>query len=230
MSNLKDNILNNRYFKWLQIPFNWLMQGIFHADTSEKIYKIAFTLFFTVLFYFLLNLYFPLSFIVNLLIAFGIAHTLNWFINCNFYVLFVHRMKIARTSKKELFNQLSDIQNRLEGIKDKSWIRYSVSHGGICKGTLNEHSDIDVSLIRKPGLGNLIKAILFYVKEKKYADLKKVPLDIFICDTPENCMIRAKRQKNPIVLLDHENEVDNYYTEKLSITIEEAKTLNKYAE
>ncbi len=135
-------------------------------------------------------------------------------------------MRWLKTSKPELFNQLTAIRQRLEKMSDKDWILYSVSHGGICKGTLNKHSDIDVSLIRKPGLKNMVKAILFYVKEKKYADIKGVPLDIFICDSPENCIQRSKRQKNPIVLLDHKNKVDDFYTDKLSMSIEEAKVLN----
>ena len=111
-------------------------------------------------------------------------------------------------------------------LENKKWILYSVSHGGICKGTLNSHSDIDVSLIRKPGFKNMLSAIIFYVKEKKYADIKGVPLDIFICDTPENCISRSKKQNNPIVLFDHENMVNIYYPDELSMSIDDAKILN----
>ncbi|HHC78452.1 MAG TPA: hypothetical protein ENK46_01115 [Flavobacteriia bacterium] len=226
MSSLKDKIFSNKYLRWLQIFTNWLMQGILHADMSEKIYKIGFTLFFGAIFFSLFYFQFNISIFKSIVLGFIIAHTINWFVNCNFYVLFVHRMRWLKTSKPELFNQLTAIRQRLEKMPDKDWILYSVSHGGICKGTLNKHSDIDVSLIRKPGLKNMVKAILFYVKEKKYADIKGVPLDIFICDSPENCIQRSKRQKNPIVLLDHKNKVDDFYTDKLSMSIEEAKVLN----
>ncbi len=226
MSNLKDSILENRYFSWLQIFTNWLMQGILHADKSEKAYKILFTVFFWIII--TCVLFFGLSWKLNrsLFLGFVIAHTINWFINCNFYVLFVHRIKWLKTTKSELFNQLYDIQERLEKLPNKDWLLYSVSLGGICKGTLNEHSDIDVTLIRKPGFRNLIHSIIFYVKEKKYADLKGVPLDIFISDTPENCIQRSKRQKNPIVMIDHENKIDVFYPDKLSLSIEEAQILN----
>jgi len=227
MEKFKKNILNNKYFTWLQFLSNWLMQGIFHADKTEKIYKILFTLVLWVVLFVVLYFNLNIVFIKSLFYAFFIAHTLNWFINNNLFVLLVHRMRWLKTTKPELFNQLESIQSRLERIQNKDWILYCVSHGGICKGTLNSHSDIDVSLIRKPGLKNMVRAIIFYVKEKKYADLKGVPLDIFICDTPKNCIDRSKGQKNPIVLLDHLNKVDHYYPDKLKISIEEAKILNK---
>jgi len=226
MSNLKDSILGNKYFSWLQIFTNWLMQGIMHADKSEKAYKILFTVFFWIFFFSILFFVLELPLYISLFLGFIIAHTINWFVNCNFYVLFVHRMKWFKTTKPDLFNQLYAIQSRLENLSNKDWVLYSVSHGGICKGTLNKHSDIDVSLIRKPGFKNLISAIIFYVKEKKYSDFKGVPLDIFICDTPENCIERSKRQKNPIVLFDPNDEVDNYYLDKLKISIAEAQVLN----
>ncbi len=226
MKKFIEKVLYSKEFSWLQPFSNWLMQGIFHADKSEKLYKIMFTISFWIIIGAILFFGGEMSFIQSLLMGFFLAHSLNWLINCNFFVLFVHRMKWLKTSKPALFTQLYDIQNRLEGIKNKDWILYCVSHGGICKGTLNQHSDIDVSLIRKPGLKNMLSAIIFYVKEKKYADFKGVPLDIFICDSPENCIERSKRQKNPIVLLDHDNLVDVYYPDKLKISIEEAKVLN----
>ena len=227
MEKFKKNILNNKYFTWLQFLSNWLMQGIFHADKTEKIYKILFTIVLWIILFVVLHFNLNIVLIKSLFYSFFIAHTLNWFVNNNLFVLLVHRMKWLKTTKPELFIQLESIQNRLERIPNKDWIFYCVSHGGICKGTLNSHSDIDVSLIRKPGFINMVRAVIFYIKEKKYADLKGVPLDIFICDTPKNCIDRSKGQKNPIVLLDHLNKVDYYYPEKLKISIKEAKILNK---
>lgn len=226
MEKFRKYVLNNKYFTWLQLFSNWLMQGIFHADRSEKTYKIMFTVVLGSVGAFILHMWFNIGLIKSLLLSFVIAHSLNWIINNNFFVLLVHRMRWLKTSKKDLFCQLESIERRLEQIKSKDWILYCVSHGGICNGTLNEHSDIDVSLIRKPGLKNMFNAIIFYVKEKKIADFNRVPLDIFICDSPNNCIERSGNQKNPIVLLDHDNLVDAHYPEKLKISIQTAKELN----
>lgn len=226
MEKFKELILENKYLSWLQFFSNWLMQGIFHADKSEKIYKISFTIFFWIILIYIFSIGFKNTISNSIILGFLISHTLNWFVNCNVFVLLVHRIRWLKTSKSELFNQLYSIQNRLQHISKKDWILYCVSHGGICKGTLNSHSDIDVSLIRKSGFKNMLKAVWFYIKEKKYADFNGVPLDIFICDSPKNCIERSKGQKNPIVLLDHDNQVDIYYPDKLSINIEEARVLN----
>jgi len=226
MSSFKDKLLGSHYFSWLQIFTNWLMQGIFHADRSERNYKIFFTLFFSFLifgiFYYSTKQIHILYFLYSLLIS----HSVNFFLNCNLSVLFIHRIKWFKTNKKDLFKHLLSIQSRLDTTQDKDWILFCVSHGGICNGTLNSHSDIDVSIVRKPGFINLIKAIIFYVKEKKIADLNMVPLDIFICDSPENTISRSNFQKNPIVLLDHNNIVDKFYKDKLKMSLDEAKILN----
>lgn len=226
MINFKDKLLGSYYFSWLQIFTNWLMQGIFHADKSERNYKILFTILFSFLvisiFYFTTGQ----IHIVYFLYSFLISHSVNFFLNCNLSVLFIHRIRWFKTNKKDLFKHLFSIKSRLDAINNKDWILFCVSHGGICNGTLNKHSDIDVSIVRKPGFTNLIKAIIFYVKEKKIADLNMVPLDIFICDSAENTMNRSNFQKNPIVLLDHNRIVDKFYKDKLKISLEEAKILN----
>jgi len=226
MKRVKKIILENKYLSWLQFFSNWLMQGIFHADLSEKLYKVTFTLFFSVLFFFIHKFYYGLPLSKNILISFFYAHSINWIINCNFFVILVHRIKWLKTSKVRLFEHLTSIQYRLKNMSNKQWLQYSVSHGGICEGTLNNHSDIDVTLIRNPGFKNMILAILFYVKEKKYADIKGIPLDIFISDSPNDCIKKSKGQKNPIVLFDPQDKVKFFYPYNMIMNIQEAMTLN----
>lgn len=229
MKKIKELILENKYFSWLQFFSNWLMQGIFHADKSERLYKIMFSFVFGIIFSWFFMNFLQWNSFSSVVIGFTLAHTLNWVINNNLFVLIVHRIRWFKTSKKTLFDHLYSMEERLNKINEDDWLLYSVSLGGICNGTLNVHSDIDVSLIRKPGFKNMVKAIVFYVKEKKIADLHGVPLDIFICDSPENCIVRSKYQKNPIVLSDQNNAVDLFYPDKLSITIKEAMVLNNYS-
>ena len=224
--NSKDKILGSIYFSWLQIFTNWGMQGILHADKSERTYKIVFTLFFSALIISISFLSTKKFDSLNCLLYLCFSHSLNFIINCNFSVLLIHRMKWFKTDKTSLFGHLLSIESRLLDIQDKSWILFCVSHGGICNGTLNIHSDIDVSIVRKPGFINFCKAIKFYVREKKIADYHMIPLDIFICDSAENTRKRSNFQKNPIVLLDHLNSVDDYYIEGLKLTLDEARVLN----
>ena len=228
ISFLKEKILQNKNLVFLQFFTNWLMQGILHADKSERIYKIFFTLCITTiicLVYFFNNDNVSL---VDICISFISAHTLNWAINCNFFVLLIHRTRIKKISKHKLFNHLKFIRKKFSKSKNNDWVLYCVSHGGICNGTMNEHSDIDICIIRKPGFINFIRSIFFYVIEKKIADYKGIPLDIFICDSPENCLKRSGYQDNPVVIFDHNNQIDFYYPNKNKISIEESIFLNKH--
>jgi len=220
MKRIKKILLNNKYLSWLLIVSNWAFQGIINADKTEKTYKIFFTVFFWALLFFGFQNTLPLM--QNIILSFLIAHTFNWLFNGSIVTLFIHRLLIMKVSKEKLFAYLISFQNR---IQNKKWVLYSASFGSICRGKLKDSSDIDVSIVRKSGFVNGIKAIFFTIKEKKIADFKGIPLEIYISDTPQNSINRFKKENNPVVITDSINTIDVYYNEKL--TINEAKKLNK---
>lgn len=221
MNSLKKIILESKALRWLLIFTNWLYQGIPHSDKTEKIYKISFTLFFWVLFFFMLPFVWEVTLIYRLVASFIVAHSLNWMINCNHFVIFVHRMKWLKTSKNKLFMHLRFIQKKLE---TRTWILFAISLGGISRGTMSEHSDIDVNIIRKPGVKNAVLALIFIAIEKMRADYHRIPLDIMISDSVEDCIKKSNGQKNPVILYDPYNMIDKYYNERMSI--KDAQILN----
>jgi len=221
MRGIKKQIRDNKYLNWILIVTNWFFQSIINADKTEKIFKISFTLFFWVIFYIILKLFLSFSMGTLVIISFVIAHTLNWAVNGNFYNLIIHRLLLAKLTKKDLFNYMDNLEEKLQG---KDWILYAASFGSICNGNLKDSSDVDISIVRKSGFKNAISAILFSIKEKKYADFNKIPLELYISDSPENSMKRFKVEKNPVIVFDPDNTIDKYYNEKL--TIGEAKKLN----
>jgi len=221
MKGIKKQIRDNKYLNWLLIVSNWFTQSIIHEDKTEKIYKILFTVFFWIIFYFLFSNLFLFSTGVELLLSFIVAHTLNWIINGNFYNLIIHRLLLAKITKKDLFNYLNTLEQKLKG---EDWIFYAASFGSICNGNLKDSSDVDISIVRKPGYINAIKAIFFSVKEKKYADVHKIPLELYISDSPKNSIERFKMEQNPVVIYDPDNIIDKYY--KVKMSIDEAIKLN----
>jgi len=221
MRGIKKQIRDNKYLSWVLIITNWFFQSIVNADKTEKIFKIVFTLFFWLLFYIILSFFFSLSIGLLLVISFVIAHTLNWIVNGNFYNLIIHRLLLAKLIKKDLFNYLDNLESKLKG---NDWVLYAASFGSICNGNLKDSSDVDISIVRKRGFKNAISAILFSIREKKYADFNKIPLELYISDSPKNSKNRFKAEQNPVVVFDPEHVIDKYYTEKLSIN--EAKKLN----
>lgn len=216
-------MISNKYLNNLQIITNCVCQGIGHADKTERLYKIFFSLFAWLICTLIFNYTLDLSLKFSIITGIIVGHSLNWLINCNLSVLFIHRLKWWKTNEHKLIDHLESIQKRLQG---ENWLLYSISHGGICRGSLDKYSDIDVSLIRKPGIKNAILAILFYIKEKKIADIKGIPMDIMIVDNPEDCIVKSNYQKNPVVLYDPNDMIDVYYPSNEKITIDEARKLN----
>ncbi len=221
MKGLKKKIRDNRYLNWLLIISNWCFQGIPNADKTEKVYKILFTIISSSIVFEILFNYSDLFLTTNILLSFLIGHTLNWIINGNLFTLLIHRLLFFKINKNSLFEYLYTLENKLQ---QKDWILYAASFGSICRGELKDSSDIDVSVVRKPGLKNALKAIAFSIKEKKYADLIGIPLEIYISDTPMNSIKKFGAEKIPVVLYDPYAIIVKYYAKTL--TIKEAQLLN----
>lgn len=221
MKGIKRKIRDNRYISWVLIISNWIFQSIPNSDRTERVYKILFTLIFWFTAYLILKYFFDFETLRSVLLSFVFGHTLNWIVNGNFYNLIIHRLMLVKLSKSNLFLYIDVLEKKL--VQQK-WVLYAASFGSICKGTLKDSSDIDISIVRKPGLKNALASIWFAVKEKKLADLKGIPLEIYISDSPQDSIKRFAAEKNPVVIYDPENIMDNYYQEKLSI--QEAIKLN----
>lgn len=225
MKGIKKKIRDNRYLNWILFLSNWLFQGIPNADRTEKIYKTLFTLFLWGILLWVLYSLVNVAIKKGLIISFLVAHTINWLVNGNISTILIHRLLLVKLSKYDLF---SFIEKLTEKVKNENWILYAASFGSICWGDLKDSSDIDISIVRKPGFKNALKAIWFSLKEKKIADINRIPLEIYISDSPENSIKRFAGEKNPVVIFDPYNSIDKYYKEKL--TIQEVKVLNKINE
>ena len=221
MKGIKKKIRDNRFLNWLLLLSNWMFQGIPNADKTEKTYKILFTLVFWGLVFFGFHSIGNISTVNNLIYSFLIAHTFNWFINGNISIILIHRLLLVKLSKQALFLYIEKLKEKTE---KENWILYAASFGSICRGDLKDSSDIDISIVRSPGFKNALQSIWFALKEKKIADFKGIPLEIYISDSPQDSMKRFGAEKNPIVIYDRENTVSNFYEEQLSL--EEARKIN----
>ena len=209
------------YLRWLLVFSNWLFQGIIHADKTEKIYKILFSIISIFFFFSVYVICFKMPLGLSILAGAFSGHTLNWLLNCNFYVIVVHRLYLSHFDKQNAFNYLDSLADRLQTNQS---ILYATAHGSICTGNLKSSSDIDVALVRTKGFENALCALFFVTREKKIADLKGIPLEIYLIDNPGAALDRFKAEQNPVAIYDPKNTVDLYYSAKM--TIAEAKKLN----
>ena len=221
MKGFRHTIRMNPYLRWLLIGSYWLSQGIIHADITEKTYKILFSIITSVLIAIVFFDYVGMTVGRSIVLGIIFGHSLNWIINSNFYNIIIHRLYLSTLDKNNAFDYLDSLAQRLHG---NSSILYVTSHGSICTGNLKSTSDIDVALIRRTGIKNALESIFFVTREKKIADFRGIPLEIYLMDAPEAALKRFKEEGTPLVIYDPENMVEQYY--KGQISIADAKQIN----
>lgn len=168
---------------YIRVPLltlsSWLFQGILYMDTTERVFKILLD----VLFFFPLYLAFRPhgSPLLGILIAFILAHTLNWIFNGQIPVL-LKNLRLIKTEYERFEKYLDTLKKKVE--KNDS-ILYAAAFGSLSRGELKGTSDLDVRLIRKPGFINGLRACIFIMKERSWATFNKFPLDIYVGDSME---------------------------------------------
>lgn len=218
---LKKLIISNRYLSWLLIISNWLFQGIIHADKLEKIYKISFTFILSIIIFIYSFFFLNDNPVYSIIISFIIAHTLNWILNNSLIILTTHRLHLTTLNKDRTFDYLNTLANRVIVC---NCFMFVSAHGSICRGELKATSDVDISLVRLPGFKNAFKSLIFYVREQKLADFYKIPLEIYLCDTPQNAKDRFFKEAQPVAIYNPESIILKYFNSV--ITIDEALILN----
>lgn len=183
---------------------NWLFQGMMGMGTADLIGKIVFeALAFTVIF-FILGGSVPYR-IGTVLI---IAHTLNWLLNANFWVIGRYN-GITRTPPSHFSPYLQKIRNR---INRYSSIPTAIVIGGITRNKeLKTTSDVDLIFIRGRGFKNALKAVLVTISERARAFFSKFPLHLELYDSIE-FMKKHRTDEVPIVLKDINGTAKDLYS------------------
>lgn len=179
--------------KLIVIGINWIFQGILYMDRTERIFKILFDVTLTLIFGNILSYLIPIY--VSILLGFTISHTINWLFNNNLFGLFKTFGNI-RTPKEKFEEYLERLKQNVE--KEASIVWAGV-YGSLVRGEFKETSDLDVRLIRKPGLINGVKACIFVMRERSWATFNRFPLDIYVGDNFE-FLKKMREEENPLVL------------------------------
>jgi len=133
----------------------------------------------------------------SIILAVVITHTLHWLFNGHLYVL----LKNLRLSKIELdcfAKYLSDLRERAK--KEKSILAIA-AFGSLSRRQLSESSDLDIRIIRRPGVINGMRACLFTLLERGRALMSKIPLDVYTLDGFQN-LSKLCPDEPPVVLYD----------------------------
>lgn len=187
---------------YIKIPIltfsSWLFQGMFYMDATERNFKIILDIIIFLALSLIIKTYFNI--IVSLIIAIIVAHTINWVFNGQIFVL-LKNLKLSKTSAESFNQYLDDIKRKVE---KESSITAAVAFGSLSRQKLKETSDLDVRIIRKPGIINGIKACTFVLKERTKSFFEGFPLDIYVLDDVVVIDKHIKDEK-PIVIYDPTN-------------------------
>ncbi|ASJ03587.1 hypothetical protein A3L09_10125 [Thermococcus profundus] len=149
---------------------NWLFQGILYMDKTERVFKLALDMLFTLVLVFLG---------VNLGVSILIGHTFNWILNGHVFVVFKN-LKIITTPREKFDVYLERLKKRVENEPSIVWAGV---YGSLVRGEFKETSDLDIRLIRKLGVINGVRACIFVMRERSWATFHKFPLDIYVGDS-----------------------------------------------
>lgn len=156
---------------------HWVFQGILYMDRTERLFKIGVELVIaSILFFFALIAGFKLIWAV--VVSFLLAHTINWLVNSQIWVVMKH-FKMVRHTRDEFDRYIGSLKRRIGKEPSITW---GAAFGSLARGEWNEYSDLDVRLVHKPGLQNSVRACWFVMKERSRAFAQRFPLDIYLLD------------------------------------------------
>lgn len=186
-------VLKNR---WLAAVIPWTFQGILYMDRTERAVKLGLDLLLTGLFW--LPLRSALGPLVALPVALFLAHTANWVLNGNFFVFLRYFWEMGVTPER-ISRYVDGLRGRMQ--RERSLLAAAV-YGSLARGELREGSDLDVRVVRHPGVLNGLRACWFGVQERARAAFQALPLDLYVVDGLGSLQ---KMQEVPFVLHDPED-------------------------
>lgn len=171
-----------------QALMDWLWGGQPFFSTSEFIWRCIFegllSLVLFLFFYFTAMEYL----VYLLLLIFFIAHTINWVFNGHGYqILFILLNK--KYPKDNVMQHLLGLKRRLI---EKDVL--SVVYGSICRGEMDEYSDVDIYVINVNGLRYGLSMAMLNTCERLRAFSKGVSLDIYCVDDISYLKKRVKER------------------------------------
>jgi hypothetical protein len=161
----------------LAMASHWTFQSLLYMDTTERWFKIGLDVILTVVIGAGLSLW--LTWPLAGLIAFLLAHTLNFLFNGHLWGALKHYGLV--TMPPEVFE--CNLRSILKRAQTEPAIRRVLVGGGVARGNWTPASDIDVRFIRHPGVWNGLRACWFTLSERTRALFSGVALDAYVLDS-----------------------------------------------
>lgn len=164
------------------LPRGWAHQGFFYLDRTQRIGRVIFEIVPTVILAGLIGKIarVPLSHVWLWCAGLFLAHTLNWMLNGNWWAGMLFAFPGLRNrGDRATCAYLNQMAHRLRRDRAISGV---MIFGSISRGQWHARSDLDVRLLRRPGVWNGVTGVLILLRERWIALWSRQPLDIYLAD------------------------------------------------
>lgn len=184
-------LLRNRWLSW---PIPWTFQSLLYMDRTDRLVKVGLDVAGTALGWLVLR--WVVGDVLAAIVALLVAHTVNWLLNGSPFVYFRYFWNV-RCDQADVLAVLDRMRD--EGRRQPSLLG-AFAFGSAARGELQKGSDLDIVLLRRPGLTNGLRAACFAARQRTRAAMRAFPLDLYVADSPA---FWEKMNESAVVLFDY---------------------------
>jgi predicted nucleotidyltransferase len=183
--------------RWNTIIWNWLHQCFFYLSLTDMSFKVFLEANLFVLCFGIMSI-FRLSILINTVISFFMAQTLNWIFNGNFWACLLSAFPSRRN--KGAAQTQAYVNAMAARLSANDAVDAMMLLGSVCRSQWHSRSDIDVRILRKRGLRSAIYASWLTLKERLIAVVQGQPLEIYLADSVA-FLAKKRSDEVPIFLI-----------------------------
>ena len=162
----------------------------------------------------------------GVILSFLIAHTINWMFNDNLWTCIQFTLpNLLNPGNDKTKEYLIRMQTRM--LK-RSSVGGCMIYGSMSRGVWKDKSDLDVRILRRPGLINGFLGYWACWMERLIAVYEKQPLDIYMADGTD-FLKKMRSDEYPIFIKADDRRLDRIYDSIRIADIGSVESLNELA-
>ena len=190
---------DGKYRAFRNLPVGWVLQIIHTTDRTERLVRIITELLLIgFVWYFVRDFSVFGNDLTALLWVFLLVHSASWFFLGNFWVYMLDSFYWVKNPGITKVLEYIGFVRRL-CIKSRACDAVLV-YGSMSRGAFHGRSDLDLRIIRKPGLINGLLAVLIGFVARVPAAFQGNPVDLQVVDSLEFLDTQMRSDEHPVIV------------------------------
>ena len=177
----------------------WVLQGVHITNWREVVIRYGIDVLITMTL---------VSFGVHWLIAFLIAHSLNFALNGQLFAMFTH-MGATKVTADRILHCTCKMHDM---IAQQEFIDASIAYGSLSRGCYKRTSDIDIRLI--PAEKGWWRTAFYAIWLRTWAFFSGYPLDMY-CYEPNVVVTKMRSDELPIMVNERDKCMESWYPKRV---------------